>query len=139
MVASILVPMDDSDLAERALKYALEYHPDSEITILHVVGEPSPMMGEALQIALEDNVEDAAKERAEVLLSRARDIAAEYDTEIHTTVAVGHPARAIVDHSENFDTVIIGSHGGSLVDRLFVGDVAETIVRRIPVPVTIVR
>lgn len=139
MISSILVPMDDSKLAERALRYALEAHPDAEITVLHVVGEPSPMMGKAVRLALEDDFEQAANDHAEALFSRARAIAAEHDREIDTDVAVGSPARVIVDRSEHFDTVVIGSHGGSLVDRLFVGNVAETVFCRSPVPVTVVR
>lgn len=139
MISRVLVPMDDSTLAERALTYALEAHPDAEITVLHVVGEPSPMMGKAVRLALAEDMEKVAEEQAETLLARAREIAAEYGAELETEVAVGHPARVIVDRSERFDTVVIGSHGGSLVDRLFVGDVAETIFRRAPVPVTVVR
>lgn len=45
----------------------------------------------------------------------------------------------IINRAEGFDTVVIGSHGGSLANRLFVGSVAENVVRRSPVPVTVVR
>jgi len=37
--------MDESEMAERALRFALEAHPDAEIIVLHVVGQPSSMMG----------------------------------------------------------------------------------------------
>lgn len=139
MVSRVLVPMDDSELADRALRYALEAYPDADITVLHVVGEPSPMMGRAMRLAIEDDIEQAAEDHAENLLTHARDVAAEYDTEIDTAVTAGHPARAIVKRAENFDTVVIGSHGGTLADRLFVGDVAEKVFRRSPAPVTVVR
>ena len=139
MISRVLVPMDESALAEEALKYALEAHPGAEITVLHVVGEPSPMMGKAVRLALEDDPERAAKEQAEEIHARAGEIAAEYDASIDTDVAFGHPAKVIVDRSEEHDLVVIGSHGGSFVDRLFVGDVAETIFRRAPVPVVVVR
>ncbi|WP_148416368.1 universal stress protein [Haloferax sp. KTX1] len=139
MISRVLVPMDDSEMAERALKYALEAHSDAEITVLHVVGEPSPMMGKAVSLALENDIEQAAEEHASEVLQRARDIAGEYDTEILTDVTWGHPAKAIIKRAENFDTVVIGSHGGTLAERLFVGNVAERIFRRSPVPVTIVR
>ncbi|UWG48618.1 Nucleotide-binding protein, UspA family [Halanaeroarchaeum sp. HSR-CO] len=139
MSLRVLVPMDDSKLAERALRYALETLPDAEITVLHVVGGPSPMMGEATRVALEDDAERGGDEAAEKLLETARDIAAEYDVEIQTRVATGHPARQIVDIAEDFDTVVIGSHGSSVVERLFVGNVTETVFRRCPVPVTVVR
>lgn len=139
MISRVLVPMDDSKLSKRALRFALEAHADAEVTVLHVVGEPSSMMGGATRLALEDDIEQAAEEHAAELFSEAREIAADYEIEIDTDVMVGHPARAIVDRADNYDVVVIGSHGGSLIDRLFVGDVADTVFRRARVPVTVVR
>lgn len=139
MVEQVLVAMDDSEMSERALQHALEAHPDAAVTVIHVVGEPSEMMGQATRLALEEDVEQAAGDLAEDVLSRAREVAAAEDREIDTDVAVGHPARVIVDRAEDYDLVVIGSHGSSWVDRLFVGDVAETVFRRSPVPVTVVR
>jgi len=131
--------MDDSEMAERALRYALKAHPGADITVLHVVGEPSSMMGGATGIALADDPEAAAREHASDLFDRAREIAAESDIEIEAVVRVGHPARAVINMTEEFDTVVIGSHGGSLADRLLVGNIAEKIVRRSAAPVTVVR
>ena len=139
MLSRVLVPMDGSEMSAHALTYALENFPDAAITVLTVVGEPSMMMGEAVSIALEDDMEQAAEEHAEDIFNQARELAVEYDTEIDTAVAVGRPARAIVSRAEDYETVVIGSHGGALVDRLFVGNIAETIFRRSPVPVTVVR
>lgn len=139
MINRVLVPMDDSEMAEQALTYALEAHPDAEITVLHVVGEPSPMMGQAVSLALEEDVEQAGETHAETVFDRARAVAAEYTIEIDTDIEYGRPAKAIVRRAEDFDAVILGSHGGSIVDRLFVGNVAETVFRRSPAPVTFVR
>lgn len=139
MLSRVLVPMDGSEMAERALVYALENHPDADVTVLVVVGEPSVMMGEAMGLAFEDDIEAAAKERAETVTDRARELAADHDAEIDTAVDVGRPARAIVAHAEDHDAVVLGSHGGSFTDRLFVGNVAEQVFRRSPVPVTTVR
>jgi nucleotide-binding universal stress UspA family protein len=131
--------MDDSEMAQRALVYALENHPEAEITVLHVVGEPSPMGVAATSLALEDDLEAAAEERAEVVFDRARDCAAEYDVEVATEVQLGQPTRAILNRADEFDAVVIGSHGGSMADRLFVGDVAQKVFRGSPVPVVVVR
>lgn len=142
MLSRILVPMDDSDHAGRALAYALDNFPDAEVTVLHVVGVPSMLMGEAVGLALEDDMEDAAHERAEPVLERAREIAAERDHDIDTVVGVGHPARNILDHAEDYDTVVLGSHGANwsrATRRFLVGNIAETVLRRATVPVTIVR
>lgn len=135
----VLVPVDDSEMAVGALRYALETFDDAEITVLHVGGGPSPMMGAATELALADDIQEAMEERASDVLDHARDVAAEYDAEIDTDVKVGHPARAIIEAAADYDTVVIGSHSGSLSDRLFIGNVAEKVVRGSPVPVTVVR
>lgn len=139
MVSRVLVPMDDSEMAEHALEYALEAHPDAEITVLHIVGEASPMMGKAVALALEDDIEEAAEKHASQVLERAHEIAQTYERDITTDVAWGNPAKAIINRAADFDTVVVGSHGGSLAERLFVGNVAQTVFRRSPVPVTVVR
>lgn len=139
MISRVLVPMDDSKMAERALEYALDVHPDAAITVMHVVGEPSSMMGGATALALADDPAEAGEAYASAIFDRAREIAAASDATIETEVTVGHPVRAILNASEEYDAIVVGSHGGSLADRLFVGNVAETIVRQSPVPVTVVR
>ncbi|AZH24714.1 universal stress protein [Haloplanus aerogenes] len=139
MISRILVPMDNSEMALQALEYALENHPDADITVLHVVGGPSPWGGTATSLALEENLEEAAEERAEEVFDDARKLAAEFDIEITTEVQLGHPARAILNSADNFDAVVIGTHGGSLVDRLVIGNVAQKVFRNSPVPVIVAR
>jgi len=142
MLSRILVPMDDSDHAGHALRYALENFPNAEVTVLHVVGVPSMLMGEAVGLALEDDVGEAARDRAEPVLSRARGIATERERDIDTVIGVGHPARNILDRAEEYDTVVLGSHGADwsrATRRFLVGNVAETVLRRATVPVTIIR
>ncbi|OAQ51215.1 UspA domain protein [Natrinema mahii] len=139
MLDRVLVPMDDSVLAERALAYALENHPDASVTVLTVVDEPSMMMGDAVSLAFESDIDAAAAERAEPVFDRASEIAADHDAEIDTVVAVGRPARAIVTHATDYDAVVMGSHSSEMVDWLFVGNVTDTVFKRAPVPVTVVR
>ncbi len=131
--------MNDSEMAQRALEYALENHPDAEITVLHVVGGASAMGGAATGLALADDPEAAAEERATEVFDRARELAAEHDVEITTDVQLGNPPRAILNRADDFDAVVIGSHSGSVRDRLFVGNVAQKVFRQSPVPVVVVR
>jgi len=139
MVFRVLVPMDGSEMAEHALEYALEVFPDAEITVLTVVGEPSPFWAEATALALADDLEAAAEARAAPVTERAREIADESDADLSTAIELGHPARAILNRAGDFDTVVVGSHGGSVADHLLIGNVAETVFRRSPVPVVVVR
>lgn len=135
----VLVAMDDLEMSERVLRYAMEAYPEAAVTVLHVVGEPSAMMGRAAALALEDDPESAAEDAAGAVFDCARDVAAEYGATVDTTVAWGAPAREVVERADEFDTVVVGSHAGRLRDRLFVGDVARTVFRRCPVTVTVVR
>ncbi len=142
MASRILVPMDDSEHAGQALEYALDNFPDADVSVLHVVGVPSPMMGEATGLALADDLEEAAAQRAEPVFERARKIATEREREIRTVVGIGHPARNIIDRAENYDTIVLGAHGADwsrATRRFLVGNVAETVSKRAPIPVIIVR
>ena len=139
MIDSVLVPVDGSEMSKQALEYALEVYPDAEITVLHVVGEPSAMGWKATTLALSDDIEEAAEEQATEIFESAREMAADYGVEIETKTALGHPARAIVNHAADYDTVVLGSHGGTVADRLVVGNVAQKVFRRSPVPVVTVR
>ncbi|MCU4741203.1 universal stress protein [Halobacteria archaeon AArc-m2/3/4] len=141
MISRVLVPMDGSEMSEHALEYALTAYPDAEITVLHVVGEPSSMWGSATGLALADDLEEAAQEHAQSTFDRARELAADAgsDATIETTFELGHPVRAIINRADDYETVVIGSHGGTISERLFVGNVAEKVVRRSPVPVVVVR
>ncbi len=142
MLSSILVPMDDSEYAAEALAYALAHHPDAEITVLHVVGVPSMMMGEATALAVADDIDAAAAERAAPVFDRAHEVAATHDREIDTSIGLGHPARTIVDRASEFDTVVIGAHGSDwdrAARQFLIGNIAETVSKRASVPVIIVR
>ncbi|MFC5135975.1 MULTISPECIES: universal stress protein [Haloferacaceae] len=139
MIARVLVAMDGSEVAERALRYALDVHGDAEIVVLHVTGEPSSMMGEATGMALSEDPEGEIRDQAADVIDRAREIATEYDEEVDIEVAVGRPGKRIVERAEDFDTVVVGTHDGTLVDRLLVGNVAQTVFRGSPVSVTVVR
>ena len=139
MVSRVLVPMDDSEMAADALRFALSAFPSAAVTVLHVAGGPTSYMGEAMSLAVADDVDGAVAERAEPVFERARAIADDVDREIATEIELGSPAKTIINHAEGFDLVVIGSHSSNLASRLLLGNVAETVARNAPVPVTIVR
>ncbi len=142
MSERILVPMDDSEPAVDALTYALESYPDSTVEVFTVVDitDGGYVDGAGLSWA-HDDLQAAAEERGEAILETARDIAAEHGVDIETEQTIGTPTRAIVDRcaSGDFDAVVIGSHGREGAPRVLLGSVAEMVVRRSPIPVTVVR
>ena len=136
-----LVPTDGSEQATRALEYVLETFPGSKVTVLSVVELQGPT-GETMTPGWFDaDAQSEAERRAEETLEEARALAEAHDVELETAVGVGSPARSIVDQAEerDVDHVVMGSHGRSGAARFLLGSVAETVVRRSPVTVTVVR
>ena len=138
-MTTVLVPVDGSDPADAALEYALEGFEDDGIIALYV---KDPVDGaSALGPDGTGDWMDAAEGRAEAVLDAAVERAADAGREIVTDTVVGRPARAIVDYAadNDVDEIVVGSHGRDGVARVLLGSVAETVVRRAPVPVTVVR
>lgn len=139
----VLVPVDDSDRATRALEFALEHYPDASITALHVIN-PSEFPAGGFESGITTDVEqlrENKRKHAEKLLENVSERVADRGVEIETAIETGRPARAIVDYAEDndVDIITIGSHGRTGASRVLLGSVAETVARRSPVPVTVVR
>ena len=90
---------------------------------------------------LADDLASAGREAAEEMFDEVRERVEEAGADIETELRVGRPARAIEECAEgaSVDHVVIGSHGRDSITRILLGSVAETVVRRSPVPVTVVR
>jgi nucleotide-binding universal stress UspA family protein len=134
----ILVPFDKSVEARKALEFALEQFPDADVTALYVI---DPVVGLYDVDDADDDFIAAEKRDAEESLSEATAIAAEYDHAVDTEISTGKPAAEIVEYAieSESDQIVIGSHGRSGLSRILLGSVAESVARRAPVPVTIVR
>ena len=134
----VVVPFDDSEPARAALSFAAEQYPDAEITALYAVYPPSEVTG-AGEAALGD-IEDWADrldEHTETVLAHAAEAA---NRDIVTDTVSGNPAGAIVEYADDHaDHIVMGSHGRDGLSRLIMGSVAETVVRRSPTSVTVVR
>ncbi|MEY7847783.1 universal stress protein [Natrarchaeobius sp. A-rgal3] len=147
MSRTLLVPIDDSPMSWRALEHAFETD-DARVVALHVVDPWDPGYSVATDVDVRTEPphgSDAWYERADAeenrVFERAREIADGYDAELETDHRSGDPAREIVDYVEenDVDHVVMGSHGRTGPTRLLLGSVAELVVRRAPVPVTVVR
>lgn len=143
MARHVLVAMDYSEQSETALRRALEDFPEAEITALHVIDFRSsdPDSGGFGDVNAWDDWFESAREHAAELLSTAETIADEFDHGITTETTVGEASRSILEYvgDHDVDHVYVGSHGRHGVARVLLGSVAETVARRSPVPVTIVR
>jgi nucleotide-binding universal stress UspA family protein len=140
----ILVPTDGSPLSYRALRHALGRYPDAEIVVYHVVDlfEPDGD-GDPLEQSMpgSDEWQTARENATEALLDEATEIAREAGREVTTESAVGDPQRLIPEYAREagVDHIVMGVHGRDDETRELFGRVAEAVVYRAPVPVTVYR
>ncbi|WP_251342702.1 universal stress protein [Haloplanus halophilus] len=138
MVDRILVPFDGTPQSEAALRFVVSEWPDADVTLLYVV---DPVTSGFAQRAFPGSSEtwyERARETAQEQFDAARELAGR---PLDTRIEVGSPARVAVEVAgeDRFDHVVLGSHGREGVSRILLGSVAEDVVRRSPVPVTVVR
>jgi nucleotide-binding universal stress UspA family protein len=142
MVTRVLVPVDGSEHAEHACRLVIENFPDAELVLLHVINPAEA--GYSAQASIPSFSEEwyqQQKEQAEEIFDDVEDEAGDREISVERVVEVGKPTRVIVEYAQDndIDHIVMGSHGRSGVSRILLGSVAETVVRRSPVPVTVTR
>lgn len=140
----VLVPFDRSFCSRNGLRYAFEQFPGARVTALFV---KYPMDGVYEPIESEDDFDDIDTEGAAIeretnnVFETAQQIADRYERDVEIAIEEGDPARGILTwlDGNDVDHVVIGCHGRDGVARWVLGSVAETVVRRAPVPVTAIK
>mgnify|MGYP001816269399 FL=1 len=144
MFGKILYPTDFSDVAEKALAY-LKKLKDSgarEVVVLHVIDERgfdhlNRVMGDEKFEALKKYRE----EETQKLLSGVANELKEAGLKVKLRIENGIPVKEIlrVEGEEDVSAVIIGSHGVSNLQELFLGSVSEKVIRRSIKPVFVIK
>ena len=137
----ILVAMDGSKNAERALIEAKEQgeHSEASITILSVIKPVFlPYYGKS-EISKQDR-EEIEKSREE-LLKRSLELFEDYPGALETKIRKGDPAEEILEESEdgNYDLIVMGSKGLGLFTRSLLGSVSNKVLTHTKTNVLIVK
>lgn len=143
MAKRILVPVDSSDQATAACEFAAEEYPDATLVLLHVINPAEAgYSAEASIPSFSEEWYEQQETTAEALFDDLEAVvtAAGVDS-VERVIEVGQPTKAIVEYADehDIDQIVMGSHGRSGVSRILLGSVAELVVRRASVPVTVVR
>lgn len=143
-IKNVLVATDFSEPSGIALEYGRELARTYQATlhVLHVADDLqwrySLDMSPALLLGVQEDLEETARARFSELLSD------EDRQQLHVRAVVqtaSSPAEAIVAYAraERADVIVIGTHGRSGLAHLFMGSVAERVVRTAPCPVLTIR
>jgi nucleotide-binding universal stress UspA family protein len=138
MFKNILVPVDGSEHAKRAIEYAADVSAkyDASLTLIHVMTRlGSDRIPEELrEIAKVEHIEateaDVLKAVASGIMNSARDLAQAHDgRDVQTIIQQGNPAKTIVAYSDenDIDLIVMGRRGLGDLTALFVGSVSHKV------------
>jgi nucleotide-binding universal stress UspA family protein len=144
MFDHILVPIDGSPLSALALPVVNElarcHH--SRITVLYVVPPLTVVYGESAYTFDDTDIRRQLKAEGQRWLDLARTALDSPDVRL-LCLEGGDPrtAQAIADVAEErqCSLVVMGTHGRGGLEHFFLGSVAEGVMRRVAVPVLLVR
>jgi nucleotide-binding universal stress UspA family protein len=138
--STVLVAVDGSEASEAALDVACSIAKDcgSRVTACAVVEPHARLSGRHVTFATDSDTE---RESFTVLRRASERAQAFYGLTIGTTLAYGDPADSILVEADKnaADTIVLGTHGRQGLERLILGSVAESVVRRSTLPVLLVR
>ena len=126
----ILAPVDGSEMSHFALKEAdsLAVQCGGELTLMFV-HEPAT-------VHLMDDEFPEPAEMTEALLATARNIMEKWvhslttpEANRHIVIERGPPAQTIIEHSGEYDLIVMSTRGHTGIKHLYLGSVAERVVR----------
>ena len=140
---SILVPMDFSPQAQKALRYAITFAEQfGAALVLLTVVEPAVYPTEVGFVPVElENLYQAMEKSAREKLAELGKTQVPPGLLSQTLVRVGSPYREITETARelNVDLLVIATHGYTGLKHVFLGSTAERVIRHAPCPVLTVR
>ena len=131
----ILIPTDGSEANNEAVEKGLSLARlmGAKATILFVVDTSSFI--DIPPDELVTNITSLMEAQGNDIINEIIEEADEIGVESEKKVVTGHPAEEIIKESENYDILVIGTHGRSGLSRILLGSTAEKVVRHAKCPV----
>ncbi|MBS3779946.1 MAG: universal stress protein [Desulfovermiculus sp.] len=143
MLKAILFPTDFSQRSHQVLDVFedLRARGADKVVLLHVVDERSFQAMEHYAYGRAEEVEkhilDSASEELEKMSQKLQ----EQGFTVVPKVVVGFPVREILkaEKEDDVSMIVLGSHGGSNLQEIFLGSVAEKVVRKCTKSIMVVK
>jgi nucleotide-binding universal stress UspA family protein len=145
-ITRVLCPVDFSEGSRRALRYAAATARwyGAQLTVLHVIPFGPPVdiipvlaLESSQRIWLPDEDRRQLTEGADRFVRDAVGAGLHFDLAVHDAAQVHHEIAAQAE-ALHADLLVLGSHGRSGAERLFLGSVTEKVLRTVRAPVMIV-
>jgi len=141
IIRNILVPTDFSEQAQAAVRVAADlsraHH--AGITLLHVHELTTFELPEGYVSNMPSELGRVHEELNQRLAESEQELRSLGVQRVETRVLNGAVVDEIVKYASDFDYVVIGTHGRSALERLFLGSVAQKVLERASCMVVVVR
>ena len=138
MMKNILVPVDGSEGADRAIEKAVMLAKlcNAKVNFLYVAN----INQLAINAVLSDAILDSVTKAGNVILERAMEMVPE-GVEKESFSDTGSPAVVVLDFAEsnNIDLIVMGSRGLGVVKGVLLGSVSQYVVEQAKCPVLLVK
>lgn len=138
----ILVPIDGSECALRALKVAIAMAGQQSAAELHLLNVPLPILsGHARMFLNQQEIQDYYNDEGNKALTEARQIAEQSGVPMVVAVKAGQSAQEIAAYAkaQQCSHVVMGTRGLSALPGMLLGSVANKVIALAEVPVTLVK
>jgi nucleotide-binding universal stress UspA family protein len=139
----ILVPVDGSDNAMRAIRYAIGLAKIYVPLELHIVTvHPEPIIyGEIQVYVAREKIERLQREHSTDILKPAIEAAKEAQVCFTEEILIGETAQSIVRRAEELhcDGIVMGTRGMGAIGNLVMGSTATKVIHLTRLPVTLIK
>jgi nucleotide-binding universal stress UspA family protein len=141
MFKKLLIPIDGSPYSDKALAegLALAKALKAKAIILHVIENPVVLYGAGDAVSYQTELYDELRKQANQLLASARKTAGQAGVEVQTLLTENaRTTDAIASIQDDYDLIVMGTHGRKGMSRWLMGSVAEGVLRRATKPCLVV-
>ena len=143
MFKKILYPTDFSDVSKKAIDYIkqLKEGGAEKVIVLHVFDQRGMQAIEQYaswdSVEIEQKIMDGSRQELKVIEDELK----RSGFKVKTIVQRGVPIQEILktEEEEDISVIVIGSHGKSNLEEMFLGSVSEKVARRCKSPVLIIK
>ena len=143
MFEKILYPTDFSDVSKKAIDYIKQLREGGSemVIVMHVINQRGMQAIEQYasgnSMEIEQRIMDDAKQEIKVIEDELK----KSGFKVKSMIQTGIPMREILkaEEEENVSVIVIGSHGRSNLEEIFLGSVSEKVSRKCKSPVLIVK
>jgi nucleotide-binding universal stress UspA family protein len=143
MFKRILYPTDFSDVSKKALAFIkqLKESGSETVILLHVIDERQI---QAIESFVSEHSEKLTRDIIETISQEMQSIEkelAQAGFQVESILEAGNPLREIlrVEKEEDVSLIVLGSHGKTNLEEMFLGSVSEKVARRCKKPILIIK